>query len=124
MADSGIYDQRRCQYNYLYKRIYKQCNCILKYVNDIHEFFPAVENYRKVMARHSSTYNLFSSCTVLQQAECVSPIVVGWDWTTSHYCPEACFRQFYIQKNIQVISHPFFQYNINLLFNKSKYVLK
>ena len=98
----------------------RQCNCISKYVDDIHEFFPAVENYREVSAiefhffRFISVIYLlsysdrlifiyyFSSCTVLQQAECVSPIVMGWDWTTSYNCPEACFSQFYIQKDIQV----------------------
>ena len=47
-ADNGLYIERRCQYNNLYKKIYQKCNCISKYVDDIHEFFPAVENYRQV----------------------------------------------------------------------------
>ena len=58
IADNGLYDERRCQYNNLHKKIYQKCNCILKHIADIHEFFPSVENYRKVLQRnlHFSLY--------------------------------------------------------------------
>ena len=45
-ADNGLYDQQRCHYQKMYTKIYQKCGCILKYVDDIHEFFQPVENYR------------------------------------------------------------------------------
>ena len=54
-----IYNAKKCQYKTLYQKIFKKCNCTLKYVDDIHHFFDkdAEEDLRRS-----------SSCSVLQHA--------------------------------------------------------
>ena len=40
------YDPTKCNANRLYKKIYLTCNCILRYIYDIKEFFPNSNEYR------------------------------------------------------------------------------
>merc|ERR1711970_498465 len=89
-----FYDPKKCQLKKLYTKIYESCNCILRYIDDIGEFFDDYD------------FKNYSSCTLLQHTECAAPIVIGWDWTISHDCPESCSSRYFTQNDIQYISFP------------------
>jgi len=111
------YDAPKCNAKRLYKKIYQTCNCILRYIFDIEEYFHQVNEYRiglilitYLCILNWPIYDRYvkylikkqSSCSMLQHVECVSPIVQKWDWSISHHCPESCSSHFFIQRDIQV----------------------